>query len=230
MSLKAGEVWVHDREMKTLMKLEELKTIGQLTEFLNGTQGVAFCVLSEKDERYRWIGGELIRWRYLSLGKRERGVVVRYLMKVSGYSRQQMTRLIAQYRERGRLERQQRTVGGFGTKYTSRDIGLLVEVDKRHETPCGQRIKKLCERASKMYGGAEYENLASISISHLYNLKKIVRLCAAAALVPKDAGEIIVDRGTAKTPSGWKAGLSAHRHGASRGLGQDEGGVPHRCD
>lgn len=172
MSLKAGEVWVHDREMKTLMKLEELKTVGQLTEFLNGTQGVAFCVLSEKDERYGWIGGELIRWRYLSLGKRERGVVVRYLMKVSGYSRQQMTRLIGQYRERGRLERQQRTVRGFARKYTARDIGLLVEMDKRHDTPCGHRIKKLCERACKMYGEAEYENLASISISHLYNLRK----------------------------------------------------------
>lgn len=172
MSLKGGWVWVHDREMKTLMKLEELKSVWQLTEFLEGTQVVAFCVLSGKDERYEWIGGELIRLRYLSLGKRERGVVVRYLMKVSGYSRQQMTRLIAQYRERGRIAREQRTVRGFATKYTARDIGLLVEMDTRHDTPCGQRIKKLCERASEMYGEAEYANLACISIGHLYNLRK----------------------------------------------------------
>jgi transposase InsO family protein len=157
--------------MKTLMKLEDLKTVSQLTEFLTGTQAVAFSVLSDKDERYRWIGGELIRFRYMTLGKREKGVVVRYLMKVSGYSRQQMTRLIAQYRKSGRIERQQRTVRGFATKYTARDIQLLVEMDKRHDTPCGHRIKKLCERAYEIYGEAEYANLASISISHLYNLR-----------------------------------------------------------
>jgi len=153
------------------MKLEDLKTVSEVANFLSGTQAVAFCVLSEKDERYRWIEGELIRFRYLTLGKREKGVIVRYLGKVSGYSRQQVTRLIAQYREGGRIERQQRTVCGFATKYTARDIRLLVEMDKRHDTPCGHRIKKLCERAYEIYGEAEYANLASISISHLYNLR-----------------------------------------------------------
>jgi transposase InsO family protein len=107
----------------------------------------------------------------LNLGKRDKGVVIRYLMKVSGYSRQQVTRLIAQYRKTGRIERRQKTVRGFTTKYTERDIRLLVEMDKRHDTPCGHRIKKLCERAYKLFGEAKYANLASISISHLYNLR-----------------------------------------------------------
>ena len=153
------------------MKLEELRSISQLTDFLDGVQAVAFCILSEKDERYTRIQGELIRLRYLSLGKREKGVVVRYLMKISGYSRQQITRLIKQYRHTGRIQRGQKTVQGFKGKYTERDIRLLVEMDKRHDTPCGHRIKKLCERAYRIYGEDEYANLASISISHLYNLR-----------------------------------------------------------
>lgn len=43
---------VHDGEMKTFMKLQELKTIDQLQAFLCGTQAVAFRVISDKDECY----------------------------------------------------------------------------------------------------------------------------------------------------------------------------------
>ena len=93
-------------------------------------------------------------------------------MKISGYSRQQLTRLIAQYRQTGRLQRRQRTVSGFKLKYTAKDIRLLAQMDERHDTPCGHAIKKLCERAAGVYGETDYANLATISVSHLYNLRK----------------------------------------------------------
>ena len=98
------------------MKLEDLTSIDQLTDFLSGTQAVVFSVLSDKDARYRWIRGELIKFRYRQLSRHGKGVVIRYLMKISGYSRQQLTRLIAQYRKNGRLQRRQRTVSGFKQK------------------------------------------------------------------------------------------------------------------
>ena len=41
--------------MKTIMKLEDLKTITQLSEFLSGTQAVAFSIILDKDDCYRWI-------------------------------------------------------------------------------------------------------------------------------------------------------------------------------
>ncbi len=43
-----------------MMKLEDLTTIDQLTEFLSGTQTVVFSVISDKDACYRWIQGELV--------------------------------------------------------------------------------------------------------------------------------------------------------------------------
>jgi hypothetical protein len=58
--------------MKTLMKLEELATIEQLTDLLSGTQAVAFSVLGSKDEGYQWIQKELVRWRYLQLRRANR--------------------------------------------------------------------------------------------------------------------------------------------------------------
>jgi len=158
--------------MKTIMKLEDLKSIDQLEDFLSGTQTVVFSVLSDKDTCYRWIRGELVKFRYLKRSRPEKGVVIRYLMKISGYSRQQLTRLIAQYRKTGRLKRRQRTVAGFKRKYAEKDIRLLAAMDERHDTPCGPTVKKLCERACKVFGQTEYTALASISVSHLYNLRK----------------------------------------------------------
>ena len=95
------------------MNLDNLTHIDQLAEFLSGTQTVAFSVLSSPAARYEWVQKTLIRFRYLTLSRRHQGVVIRVLMKVSGYSRQQITRLIAQYRKTGALKRRQRTVAGF---------------------------------------------------------------------------------------------------------------------
>jgi len=160
--------------MKTIMKLEDLTTIDQLVDFLSGTQAVAFSVISDKDACYRWIQGELAKFRYLGLSRQGKGVVIRYLVKISGYSRQQLTRLIAQYRKTGRLQRRQRTVAGFKPRYTELDIRLLAAMDERHGTPCGPAVKKLCERACGLFGQTEYTTLASISVSHLYNLRKSI--------------------------------------------------------
>ena len=160
--------------MKTIMKLEDLTTIDELEDFLSGTQAVAFSIISDKDACYRWIQGELVKFRYLKCSRQGKGVVIRYLMKISGYSRQQLTRLIAQYRKTGRIRRRQRTVSGFKQKYTEQDIRLLAAMDERHDTPCGTAIKKLCERACEVFGETEYISLASISVSHLYNLRKSI--------------------------------------------------------
>ena len=81
--------------MKTIMKLEELKTIEQLSQFLEGTQPVIFQINAVKKERYDWMRHELVRFDYLQQGKMTKGLVIRYLIKVSGYSRQQVTRLIS---------------------------------------------------------------------------------------------------------------------------------------
>lgn len=141
------------------MKLEDLTTIDQLIDFLSGTQAVAFSIISDKATGYQWIRSELIKFRYLTLARQDKGVVIRYLMKISGYSRPQITRLISQYRKNGRIVRQQRTVDGFKRQYTEKDIRLLAAMDERHDTPCGQAIKKLCERAYALYGEDDYATL-----------------------------------------------------------------------
>ena len=154
------------------MKLNELQTLDQLRDFLDGTQAVAFVVLTDKDGRYRWIQQTLIQFRYRHLSKADKGVVIRYLMKVSGYSRQQVTRLIAQYRDHGRVQRRQCTLRGFARRYVDEDVTLLVELDRVHDTPNGLAVKKLLERAWQVYGDSRYRRLSGISVSDIYNLRK----------------------------------------------------------
>ena len=98
------------------MNEKDLTTIEQLQSFLNSTQRVAFVIPGNKAERYRFIQSVLIRFDYLSLSKSDQGMVMRYLIKITGYSRQQLTRLIKQHREHGRIIASQRTVAGFARK------------------------------------------------------------------------------------------------------------------
>ena len=154
------------------MKLNDLRSIDQLRDFLDGTQAVVFAVVTDKDERYQWIQQSLIKFRYGRLSKADKGIVIRYLMKVSGYSRQQVTRLIGQYIQFGQVRRRQCTVRGFARRYSDEDVALLVEVDRLHDTPNGLAAKKLFERAWRVHGELRYRRLSGISVSHLYNLRK----------------------------------------------------------
>ena len=154
------------------MNINDLTTIEQLEQFLTGTQSIAFLVASNKRDIYRDIQRTLVRFRYPTLNKGSKGVVVRFLIKITGYSRQQITRLIKQYCVTGKIERQQRIYQGFERLYTVEDISLLASLDERHNTLSGPATKKLCERAYALFKQTQYQRLAGISVAHLYNLRK----------------------------------------------------------
>lgn len=145
----------------------------QLREFLEGVRAVAFEVPGGKAERYGWVRQVLTRFLYPTLSRRDKGTVVRYLRKVTGYSREQVFRLIRQYGKTGRLDLRPRSQRQrFTRRYTASDIRLLAAMDERHNTPNGLAVKKLCERACHVFGQQEYARLATISVSHLYNLRR----------------------------------------------------------
>ena len=106
------------------MNVNNLNAIEQMEQFLTGSQVVAFLVASSKDECNRSIRRTLIKFRYSSLKKRSKGIVVRFLIKITGYSRQQITCLVKQFRDTGKIERQQRTYQGFNRVYTQNGHGL----------------------------------------------------------------------------------------------------------
>ena len=149
----------------------QLETLDQVRQFLEGTETILFQIES-KNARYRWLQHTLVKFRYLQLSKTDKGLITRYIRKLTGYSPAQVKRLIRQYRKTGRLVRKQRTAKGFQLKYTREDTLLLAALDERHNTLSGPATKKLCERAYHVFGETDYQRLAGISIAHLYNLRK----------------------------------------------------------
>ena len=69
------------------MKLEYLKLTSQPSDFFSGTQAVVFSVVDGKDVCCGGLQGELVKFFCLSLPRQDKGIVVRYIMKVSGYFR-----------------------------------------------------------------------------------------------------------------------------------------------
>ena len=89
------------------MNDSHVETLEQVRQFLDGAAVMEITVPS-RTECYRWIQGTLVRFRYRSLGKADRGLIRRYLRQITGYSRAQIARLIKQYKKTGRIQRRQR--------------------------------------------------------------------------------------------------------------------------
>lgn len=159
------------------MNETRLETIEQIEEFLRGSAGIDFSAVGDDSERYAHISRVLNRFDYPRRRKAERGILRRYLQHTSGYSRAQLTRLVARW-QGNRLaavplvKRYHAPAVPFARKYTAADIDLLVEMDQAHEDVCGPAIAHLLQRAYRTYGDPRYERLAQLSVSHLYNLRK----------------------------------------------------------
>jgi hypothetical protein len=169
------------------MDESRLRTIAQLQEFLSATAQVAFSAQATADandaQRYAHISRVLLRFDYAHLSKHDRGVVLAYLRHTSGYSRAQVTRLVAQWSANRAassplVKRRSPPRVPFARKYTAADVALLVEMDRAFEDICGPAIAHLLHRAFHVYGDARYERLADLSVSHLYNLRKSTGYCA----------------------------------------------------
>jgi len=153
------------------MNDEGLQTIEQVRQFLEGSEAVEFRGVTAK-EKYRWIEEVLIRFRYHHLKRREKGVIRRYVGKVTGYSRSQASRLIREYQQTGRLRRTQYRRHRFARKYSPSDVILLARTDELHGYLSGPATKRIMERECQVYGHTEFGDISRISIAHLYNLRR----------------------------------------------------------
>ena len=203
------------------MEDARLHTIAQVRAVLDGATEIAFRV--PKAERYRFIERVLTRVGEASHGRVGKGVVLRYLERMTGLSRQQVTRLVRQYRTDGTLSHRHRPPQhGFPRRFTATDVAVLAEVDALHGTVAGPSTKKLRERALLIVGDARVERLAGLSGSPLYNLRAGTpyQRTRRHGTTPRPTGVPIGQR-RAPHPHGL-AGVYPHRPRASRRSGRGE--------
>lgn len=146
-------------------------TLEEMEEFVSSSSSLSFTGADRK-EIYGLVEGTLRARQYPQLSKKDKGVVRRYLAKVSGRSRAQITRLISRYRQRGVVQPSKSRRHRFARRYTAEDIALLAAADAAHEGLSGPALPHVLEREYRVYGNQQYQRLASISASHIYNLRR----------------------------------------------------------
>jgi len=130
---------------------------------------------ANRGQIYGWVERVLVEHEYAQQGKVGRGLLRRYIEKMTGLSRAQVTRLIARYAASGRVQPTLYRRRRFPERFTRADIELLASVDEAHETLSGPATRRILEREVQLYGRQQYARLATISVAHLYNLRRSQR-------------------------------------------------------
>lgn len=146
-------------------------SISQLRDFLKLDHCIQFRATSCA-ERCQWINEVLDRFGYFKIRKKDKGIIRDYLEKMTGLSASQLSRLIARKRKCGHVFITQTKRHRFPTIYDPRDIELLVETDNLHARLSGKATKEILGREYKLFDKIEFEKLAQISVSHIYNLRE----------------------------------------------------------
>ena len=148
----------------------EATSLEQIRAFLAGSGEVRFAG-QRREEVYGWVEKTLVRHQYASLDRPGKGLVRRYIARMTGLSRAQVTRLITGYGKTGRVKAAAYQRTKFATRYTAADVDLLAYVDKAHGNLSGPATRRILEREYGEYGQAAYQRLAAISVAHLYRLR-----------------------------------------------------------
>jgi len=156
--------------MISVHEIEKL-SLQQIEQFLLAAKEVRFEA-SQREEIYGWVERLLCQQEYMGQGRRARGLLRRYLGKMTGLSRAQLTRLVGRYLATGRVRIKTSHRHRFPTRYTRADIELLAQVDEAHETLSGPATRRIFEREFGHYRKLEFQRLAAISNGHLYNLRR----------------------------------------------------------
>jgi transposase InsO family protein len=184
--------------MTLTMDDSKMQTLADLARFVRGSVRVKLKAISPP-ERYAWISAKLAMFKYWLLRKRDKSTVKRYLLRMTGFSDAQMTRLIAQRITQGRLVRRQGARNRFPRRYSVYDVALLADTDNLHQRLSGPATKKLFERAYTVYGDVRFERLKDISVAHLYNLRATPQYKRRSVILAKTRS-VKVDIGLRKKP------------------------------
>jgi hypothetical protein len=154
----------------TVQNLERLSLV-EMERLIEGSRKIEFAAAGQ-EAIYGFIERVLKAQQYRKLRKGQRGIVRRFLVKVTGRSRAQVTRLIGRWISERRVAARPAIRPEFPRRYTAADAALLAAVDTAHEDLSGPAVRRILQREYEVFGHGEYERLAGISVSHLYNLRK----------------------------------------------------------
>jgi transposase len=144
--------------------------LSAIGEYLSKPPIIEFKSVSKKD-RNTWIQNVIMDYKYLKCCRLDKGMLRKYIMRMTGISKSQLTRLINEYKRRGTLKPKEYKRHKFERIYTKGDIELLADLDNAHECLAGPATVNIIKSDYANFKKTEYERLINISVSHLYRLR-----------------------------------------------------------
>lgn len=158
------------------MNDENIVSITQLKSFLKEVAVVNFSINNignkNKQEMYDWVETVVTRFRYFSLKKKDKSLVLKYIEKITRRSRPQIKKLIKKKKNWGRIKLSVTKKNVFPTLYNTSDIARLIETDNAHSRLSGPATRKILQREYLVFEKIQYERISHISAPHIYNLRK----------------------------------------------------------
>lgn len=184
------------------MNEAQVRSVEQVCQVLDGTQALQFSAAEDDAGRYAWIEAVLQRLKYRQLGRADRGAVLAYVQRLSGYSRAQITRLVSRWVQGQPLAKGYRAPEhAFARRYSAADVALLAEVDRAMGTLSGPATVCVLRRQREVFGDARFERLGSISVAHLYNLRNSAGYRQQRVVLSKTRGDRTPGIGVRKAPA-----------------------------
>lgn len=150
-----------------------VRTVEQVRAILEGTESLEFLVPTGTYARCAWIASVLGRLHYRQMKRANRGLVLRYLGRFSGFSRAHVNRLVRRWLGRQKLVRPKGAPSNaFARRYTDADLDALAEVEREYGRLSGPATVAVLRRMYQVYGDERFVRLQHLSASHLYNLRR----------------------------------------------------------
>ena len=122
-------------------------TLEQMREFVASSGSLSFTG-ADGEEIHGFVEGTWQARQYVRLSKKDKGVVRRYLAKISGRRLAQITRLIRRCGQSGSVQPRKPRRHRFPGCYSPDDMALLAAVDAAHEGLSGPAPRRICQRAT----------------------------------------------------------------------------------
>jgi transposase InsO family protein len=157
--------------MPIRMQDPEQMTLEQMKTLVDSSRTVRFSI-EGREAFYNLVCRVLKHQSFAKLSREHKGIVRSFLVKVTGRSRAQLTRLIGQWMQSRSIQAKRSARRRFPRRYTVQDAVRLAEADLAHDGLSGPAMRRVLRREYEVFGKQQYQQLAKISVSHLYNLRR----------------------------------------------------------
>ncbi|WP_322087421.1 hypothetical protein [Burkholderia sp. BCC1999] len=161
--------------MITDLNKTRIRTIEQVRGILDGTETLEFVPATDARARWSWIASVLGRLLYRRLKRANRGLVLHYLRRLSGFSRAHVNWLVRHWLSREQLVRPQGAPSNaFAPRYTDADLDALAEVEREYGRLSGPAIAAMLRRMYQVYGD---ERCAAAALVLVASVQPAPRAC-----------------------------------------------------